>query len=129
QADGMPHREHVEGAAELQAARLGGEPERELDEVREALVALVLEVVLGGPERVIAEVVHQLGDVARGEKRLGEPLAAVAPRVRRAPLPPVFPPLRLAGGGPVNPLDPPAFPPPPIPGVGPGPWPGPPPPR
>src|SRR5262249_13462989 len=58
----------------------------ELAEIREALVALVLEVVLGGPERVVAEVVHQLGDVARGEKRLGEPLVAVAPRVGRRPL-------------------------------------------
>jgi len=77
----MPHRDHVEGAAELEAPGLGGEPERELDEVREALVAFVLEVVLRRPQRVIAELVHQLGDVARDEERLAEPLVAVAPGV------------------------------------------------
>src|SRR2546430_3855729 len=38
EADGVPHREDVEGAAELEAPRLRGEPERELDQVREALV-------------------------------------------------------------------------------------------
>jgi hypothetical protein len=53
--DRMPHGQHVERAAELQPSRLGGEPQRELDEVREALVALVLEVMLGRPQRVVAE--------------------------------------------------------------------------
>ena len=54
--DRMPHRQHVERAAELQALRLGGEPQAELDQVGQALVAFVLEVVLGGPQRVVAAV-------------------------------------------------------------------------
>ena len=74
----MPHRQHVEGAAELQALGLGGEPQAELDQVGQALVALVLEVVLGGPQRVVAEVVHELGDVARGQEDLGEALVGIA---------------------------------------------------
>src|SRR2546428_71180 len=86
EADGVPHRDHVEGAAELEAPRLGGEPQRELDEVREALVALALEVMLGRPERVVSKIVHQLGDVARGEERLAQPLVAVAPGVGRRAL-------------------------------------------
>ena len=105
QADGMPHREHVEGAAELEAPRLGGEPERELDEVREALVALVLEVVLGRPQSVVAEVVHQLGDVARGEERLAQPLVAVAPGVGRRALQPDVLQLELADVEHVDSLD------------------------
>src|SRR5256884_1794245 len=83
EADGVPHREDVEGAAELEAPRLRGEPERELDEVREALVALALEVVLRRPQRVVPELVHQLGDVPRGKEHLAQPLVAVAPGVRR----------------------------------------------
>src|SRR5439155_22999912 len=64
-----------------EATRLRGEPQREPDEVRKALVALALEVVLGRPERVVAEVVHELRDVARGEERLAQRLVAVAPGV------------------------------------------------
>src|SRR2546430_8894566 len=86
EADGVPHREDVEGAAELEAPRLRGEPERELDQVREALVALALEVVLRRPQRVVPELVHQLGDVPRGEEHLAQPLVAVAPGVRRRAL-------------------------------------------
>src|SRR2546428_5430 len=86
EADGVPHREDVEGAAELEAPRLRGEPERELDQVRETLVALALEVVLRRPQRVVPELVHQLGDVPRGEEHLAQPLVAVAPGVRRRAL-------------------------------------------
>ncbi len=82
-ADRMPHRQHVEGAAELEPLGLGGEPQAELDQVGEDLVALALEVVLGGPQHVEAEVVHRAGDVARGEERLAQPLVRVAPVVRR----------------------------------------------
>src|SRR5206468_1982691 len=60
----------------------------ELDEVRKALVALALEVVLGRPERVVAEVVHELRDVARGEERLAQLLVAVPPGVGRGALEP-----------------------------------------
>ena len=74
----MPHRQHVERAAELQALRLGGEPEAQLHQVGQALVALVLEVVLGGPQRVVATLVHDLGDVAGGEEDFGQALVGVA---------------------------------------------------
>jgi hypothetical protein len=74
QPDRMPHRQHVEGAAELQPLGLGGEAQPELYQVRENLIALALEVVLGGPQRVEAEFVHELGHVARSEERLAQPL-------------------------------------------------------
>src|SRR5207253_7238824 len=62
------------------------QPQRELDEVRKALIALVLEVVLGGPQRVVPEVVHELSDVAGTEERLAEPGVVIAPRIGRRAL-------------------------------------------
>ena len=84
EADRMPHRQHVERAAEFQALGLGGEPEAELDQVGQALVAFPLEVVLGGPQRVVAEAVHDLGDVAGCEEHLGEAGVGVAAVVGRS---------------------------------------------
>jgi hypothetical protein len=76
--DRMPHRQHVERAAELEALGLGGEPEAELDQIGQALVAFALEVVLGGPQRVVAEVVHYPRHLARGDEDLGEAGVGVA---------------------------------------------------
>ena len=81
QPDRVPHRQDVEGAAELQAPGLGGEPQAELDQVGKDLVAFALEVMLGGPQHVEAELVHELGDVARGEEGLAQPLVRIAPVV------------------------------------------------
>ncbi len=83
QADRVPHRQDVEGAAELEPLGLGGEPQSELDQVGEDLVALALEVVLGRPQDVEAEPVHGLRDVARGRKGLPQPLVGIAPVVGR----------------------------------------------
>ena len=83
QPDRVPHRQHVERAAELQPLGLRGEPQAELHQVGQALVALVLEVVFGGPQRVVAAFVHHLGDVAGGEEHLAEALVRVAPLVGR----------------------------------------------
>ena len=79
----MPHRQHVEAAAELQPLGLRREPQAELDQVGEDLVALALEMMLGGPQHVEAELVHGLRHVARGEERLAQPLVRIAPLVRR----------------------------------------------
>ena len=46
----------------LRRVGLGGQPQRELDEVGKDLVALALEVVLGRPQGVVAELVHGLGE-------------------------------------------------------------------
>ena len=78
----MPHRQHVEAAAELQPLGLRREPQAELDQVREDLVALALEMMLGGPQHVEAELVHRLRHVARREERLAQPLVRIAPVVR-----------------------------------------------
>src|SRR6266850_86760 len=78
EADRMPHGQHIERAAELEPLGLRGEPQGELDQVREALVAFALEVVLGRPQRVVAEGVHLLGDVLRRPEHLGEAVVAVA---------------------------------------------------
>ena len=83
QADRVPHRQHVEGAAEFEALGLRREPQPELDQVGQALVALVLEMMLGRPQRVEAELVHGLRDVARRGEDLAQALVRIAPVVRR----------------------------------------------
>src|SRR5262249_51615127 len=70
-------------AAEPEPPRLRREPERELDQVREDLVAFALEMMLRGPQSVVAEIVHQLGDVARREERLAQLGVVVAPGIGR----------------------------------------------
>src|SRR5262249_42692911 len=55
----------------------------ELNEVRKNLVTLALEVMLGGPQHVEAELVHELGNFARGEIRLAQPLVGISPLVGR----------------------------------------------
>src|SRR5262249_49651444 len=64
--DRVPHRQHIEGAAEFEPLRLRRKPEAELDEIRQALIAFALEMMLGGPKRVKAELVHGLRHVATG---------------------------------------------------------------
>src|SRR5271166_4041739 len=49
QPDRMPHRQDVEGATEFQTFGLGGEPQAELDQIREDLITFALKMVLGGP--------------------------------------------------------------------------------
>src|SRR6266851_5331898 len=83
QADRVPHRQHVEGATELEAFGLRRQPEAKLDEIRHALIALALEMMLGGPQRVKAERIHLLRDLARGSENLAQPLARIAPLVGR----------------------------------------------
>jgi hypothetical protein len=84
----MPHRQHVERAAQLEPLGLSGEPGPQQDEVGEDLIALVLEVVLGRPQAVVAQLVHVLGDVLGGVKGLRQPLVPVAPVVGRRSLEP-----------------------------------------
>ena len=78
QPDGMPHRQDVEGAAELQALGLGGEPQAELHQIGQAFVALALEVVLGRPQRVVAEIIHEPRHFARRFKDLAQALVGIA---------------------------------------------------
>ena len=59
----MPLRHHVEHLAEAQLAGAGGGVHTEQDEIGEDLVALVLEVVLGEPHRVVAQPVGRLRPV------------------------------------------------------------------
>ena len=56
----VPHRRDVEAAADLDALRHMRQVQRRHQHVRDALVAFVLEMVLGHPEGVVAEPVHQL---------------------------------------------------------------------
>ena len=65
QAQRMPHRRDVEAAADPQPLRHMRQVHRQHQDVGHALVALVLEVVLGQPERVEAQRVHLLGDGLR----------------------------------------------------------------
>ena len=83
EADRMPHRQNVEGAAEFEPPRLRCEPQPPLDQIGDALIAFALEVMLRAPEAVIACFVHDARDVERGLKHLRQPLVRVAPLVRR----------------------------------------------
>ena len=75
----MPLRHDVEHLALPEAFGAQGERHAELDDVRDDLVALVLEVVLGQPHRVVAELVGCVSPleevVVRGED-IGHAVAA-----------------------------------------------------
>ena len=83
EADGVPDRADVEGAAELEALRARRQVRPPQDEVRYYLVALALEVVLRAPERVEPEPVHVLRHVQRHLVRLDDLLVGEMPLVRR----------------------------------------------
>jgi hypothetical protein len=61
QSQRVPHRGDIEAAAELQTLGDVGEVERRHQDIRDALVAFVLKMVLGHPERIVADAIHQLG--------------------------------------------------------------------
>ena len=77
----VPHRRDVEAAADAQALGDVREVHGQHQDVGDALVALVLEVVLGQPERVVAELVHHLGDGLGLLEHGGQLLVGVAPLV------------------------------------------------
>src|SRR5439155_20566594 len=70
-------RRSIEGGAALEPPGWRGEPRSELDQVGEAVVTLALEVMLGRPQHVIAEAVHQLCDVAGRGEDLPQPFGGV----------------------------------------------------
>src|SRR6476646_5269913 len=84
QPNRMPHWKYVEGATKFQALGLSGEPEAELDQIRKYLVALALEMMLGRPQHVETEFIHELRDLARGVESLAQPLVRIAPVIRRS---------------------------------------------
>ena len=79
----MPHRQDVKGAAELQPLGLGSEPQPELNEVGKDLIALALKMMLRRPQHVETELIHEPGDVPRGEKGLPQPLIGITPIIGR----------------------------------------------
>ena len=82
----MPHREDIEGAAKFQPPRLGGQPQPELNKVGQALISFTLEMVLGRPEGVIAQLVHLPSHIAGRPEYLAEPLIRIPAVVRRRAL-------------------------------------------
>ena len=79
----MPHGTDVEAAADPQSFRDVREMYRHHQDVRDALVTFVLEVVLGEPEGVEAEPVHALRDRFGLRKHRHEVFVRVAALVRR----------------------------------------------
>src|SRR5207247_9404307 len=59
----------------------------EQDQIRKALVPLMLKMVLSGQQGVEAEFIHEHGEFFGHAKRLNEPFIGIAPRVRRGPVP------------------------------------------
>src|SRR5215831_4227797 len=74
----MPHGEHIEAAAEFELRGVLGQPETEHEEVRDAFIALALEMVLGHPENVIAQRFHVLGSVFGDLESLDKPLVGIS---------------------------------------------------
>ena len=73
----VPHRRDIESAANPEALRQMAEMHRRHQQIRDDLVAFLLEVVLGHPQRVPAALVHHPGDRLAfvehaGEMRVGE---------------------------------------------------------
>ena len=78
EAQRVPHRRDVEAAADLDVAGLVGEVQGHQDGVGNALRALGLEMMLGHPEAVVAEPIHDLGHVLGLAERRRQMLVAVA---------------------------------------------------
>jgi hypothetical protein len=79
----MPHRHDVEAASDLQVLGDAAQMHRHHQEVGDALGAFALEMMLGHPEAVVAEAVHQLGHVLGLAQRGGQMPVVVAPLVDR----------------------------------------------
>src|SRR5437867_12589004 len=84
QPDRMPGRDDVEPAADLEPSRVVRDVNGQERDVRDALVALVLEMVLGQPQGLVAELVHRLRELERRVERLDHPLIGVAALVGRS---------------------------------------------
>ena len=80
---GVPHWDDVESLAELQVFGLAGQVDAHQDEVGDALVAFVLEVVFGHPHTVEAALVHMLRQGVGVVVSLGQPGVGVAAAVGR----------------------------------------------
>src|SRR5260370_9204923 len=66
--------------------RLAGQPWPKLNQIWQALITLPLEMMLGRPEGVIAQLVHFPGHVAGRPEYLAEPLVRIPAAVCRRPL-------------------------------------------
>jgi hypothetical protein len=86
QSNRMPHRQNVEGAAELQMLGLRGEPQAELHQVGQAFVALALKVVFRHPQRMVPELIHGLRHIAHGCKDFAQALAGIATVIGWGPI-------------------------------------------
>src|SRR5262249_10504796 len=83
--EGMPHSEDIEAAAEFEALGMLGKPQAPHEEVRDTLVPFALEMVLGRPEDVIAQLIHELGDLLRNVKGACKALVRIPALVGRRP--------------------------------------------
>src|SRR5260370_2878539 len=66
--------------------RLAGQPWPKLNQIWQALITLTLEMMLGRPEGVIAQLVHFPGHVAGRPEYLAEPLVRIPAVVCRRAL-------------------------------------------
>ena len=84
----MPHGGDVEATSEFQPRRLGGQVHVEHQQIRDALIAFRLEVMLRHPELVIAQRVQPLGKVHGPVEDFSEFIIGIPAVIRRGPLEP-----------------------------------------
>ena len=60
QSQRMPHRRDIEAAADLQTLGDMGEMQRRHQDIRDAFIPFVLKMVLGHPEGIVTDTIHQL---------------------------------------------------------------------
>jgi hypothetical protein len=77
EAEGMPRGHHVEGATDLHALGAMGQVHRQHGDGRNALVPLVLEVMLGQPQRLVSQCVGGESQGHRGVEYLDQALVGI----------------------------------------------------
>ena len=81
----VPHRSDIEAATDLDVPRLVGEVQRHEDSVGNALRAFGLEVMLGEPETVVAQAIHEPGHGLGLAQRRCEVRVGITPLVDGRP--------------------------------------------
>ncbi len=93
----VPHRRDVEATTDLELLGHVRQMHRHHQDIRETLVAFVLEMMLGEPQGLVAQLIHLLGDRLGLFIDAGEMLVGIAPLIRRSGVLPAIGKIDMAG--------------------------------